>query len=268
MLVHPQFDPIALQLGPLAIHWYGLMYLIGFALVWLLGNYRIKKGLAPTSLNRKALEDLIFYCVLGVVVGGRLGYTLFYQPDYYLQPQHLIEIFYVWEGGMAFHGGLIGVLAVLAWFSHSRKIAFFALADFLAPLIPLGLAAGRLGNFINGELWGRTTDMPWGMVFHYAMDGVARHPSQLYQMGLEGIALFIILWWFSAKPRPQGQVSGLFLIGYGLFRFLVEFTREPDAFLGLLWAQLSMGQLLSLPMILLGAIIFYRANKWSHSSSN
>lgn len=265
MLHHPQFDPIALQLGPLAIHWYGLMYLVGFSLVWLLGNRRINQGLAP--IDKKGLEDLIFYCVLGVVVGGRLGYTFFYQPDYYLQPQNWLKIVYVWEGGMAFHGGLLGVLAVLAWFSHRRHIPFFALGDFLAPLIPLGLAAGRLGNFINGELWGRTTDLPWGMVFPQAMDGLARHPSQLYQMGLEGISLFLILWFFSAKPRPQGQVSGLFLMGYGLFRFIAEFSREPDAFLGLLWAQLSMGQLLSLPMMLLGAIIFYQANKSNHSSS-
>ncbi|WP_269901359.1 prolipoprotein diacylglyceryl transferase [Paenalcaligenes faecalis] len=265
MLHHPQFDPIALQLGPLAIHWYGLMYLVGFTLVWLLGNRRINQGLAP--IDKKGLEDLIFYCVLGVVVGGRLGYTFFYQPDYYLQPQNWLKIVYVWEGGMAFHGGLLGVLAVLAWFSHRRHIPFFALGDFLAPLIPLGLAAGRLGNFINGELWGRTTDLPWGMVFPQAMDGLARHPSQLYQMGLEGISLFLILWFFSAKPRPQGQVSGLFLMGYGLFRFIAEFSREPDAFLGLLWAQLSMGQLLSLPMMLLGAIIFYQANKSNHSSS-
>lgn len=265
MLNHPQFDPIAIQIGPLAIHWYGLMYLIGFALVWFLGNYRIKQGKAP--IDKKGLEDLIFYCVLGVVVGGRLGYALFYQPDHYLQPKYWLHILYVWEGGMAFHGGLIGVLAVLAWFSHSRKIHFFALGDFLAPLIPLGLAAGRLGNFINGELWGRATDLSWGMVFPQAMDGIARHPSQLYQMGLEGIALFAILWWFSAKPRPLGQVSGLFLMGYGLFRFVVEFTREPDAFLGLVWAQLSMGQLLSIPMMLLGLIIFYRADRWRRLSS-
>lgn len=264
MLQHPQFDPIALQVGPLAIHWYGLMYLVGFALVWLLGNYRIKQGKAP--LIKKDLEDLIFYCVLGVIVGGRLGYALFYMPDYYLQPENWIKIFYVWEGGMAFHGGLIGVLAVLTWFSHRRKISFFSLSDFLVPLVPLGLAAGRLGNFINGELWGRTTDAPWGMVFPQAMDGMSRHPSQLYQMGLEGISLFILLWWFSSKPRPIGQTSGLFLIGYGFFRFLVEFSREPDAFLGLLWAQLSMGQLLSIPMIVLGLIIFYQAGKSPRSN--
>ena len=251
MLHHPQFDPIAIQLGPLAVHWYGLMYLIGFALVWLLGNYRIRQGHAP--LDKKGLEDLIFYCILGVILGGRLGYVFFYQAAYYLQPDHW------WH--MSFHGGLIGVLTVLFWFSHRRNISFFRLGDFLAPLIPLGLAAGRLGNFINGELWGRPTDAPWGMVFPQAMDGLARHPSQLYQMLLEGICLFIILWWFSAKPRPKGQVSGLFLIGYGLFRFIVEFSREPDAFLGLLWANLSMGQWLSIPMMILGLVIFYQANK-------
>lgn len=262
MLQHPQFDPIALQLGPLAVHWYGLMYLVGFALVWVLGNYRIRQGQAP--VDKKGLEDLIFYCVLGVIVGGRLGYVFFYQTSYYLQPAHWLEILYLWEGGMSFHGGLLGVLAVLCWFSYRQKLHFFSVSDFLAPLIPLGLAAGRLGNFINGELWGRPTDVPWGMVFPQAMDGLARHPSQIYQMLLEGFALFILLWWFSAKPRPRGQVSGLFLVGYGLFRFIVEFSREPDAFLGLLWANLSMGQWLSIPMIALGVIIFYRASKSSH----
>lgn len=259
MFQHPQFDPIALQLGPLAIHWYGLMYLVGFGLVWLLGNHRIKQGRAP--IDKKGLEDLIFYCVVGVIVGGRLGYALFYQPAYYLTSENWLKIFAVWEGGMAFHGGLIGVLLVLAWFCHKRQIAFFAIGDFLAPLIPLGLAAGRLGNFINGELWGRTTDVPWAVIFPQAMDGLGRHPSQLYQMLLEGILLFIVLWWFSSKQRAQGQVSALFLIGYGLCRFVVEFTREPDAFLGFVWGQLSMGQLLSIPMIGLGLLIFYRAGK-------
>lgn len=264
MLVHPQFDPIALQLGPIAIHWYGLMYLTGFALVWLLGTARIRKGFAP--VNRQGLEDLIFYCVAGVILGGRLGYVLFYKPAYYLQ--HPIEIFYVWQGGMAFHGGLLGVLAAMALFAYKRKIGFFTLSDFLAPLVPLGLAAGRLGNFINGELWGRASSMPWAMVFPQAQDGIARHPSQLYQMSLEGILLFIILWLYSSKPRATGKVSGLFLIGYGFFRFIVEFTREPDSFLGLLTAGLSMGQLLSLPMILVGLFIFLRAGKQNHSPTH
>lgn len=260
MLQHPNFDPIAIQAGPLAIHWYGIMYLVGFACVWFLGVYRINKGQAP--IDKKSLEDLIFYCVIGVIVGGRLGYALFYQPEYYLNSQNWLHIFALWEGGMAFHGGLLGVLAVLYLFSRKKKIRFLALSDFLVPLIPLGLAAGRLGNFINGELWGRATDLPWAMVFPHAMDtGIGRHPSQLYQMSLEGILLFVILWWFSSKNRPIGQTSGLFLMGYGFFRFMVEFTREPDAFLGLLWAQLSMGQILSIPMILLGAFIFYQADK-------
>lgn len=264
MLVHPQFDPIALQLGPIAIHWYGLMYLTGFALVWLLGTARIRKGLAP--VNRQGLEDLIFYCVAGVILGGRLGYVLFYKPTYYLQ--HPVEVFYIWQGGMAFHGGLLGVLAAMALFAYKRKISFFTLSDFLAPLVPLGLAAGRLGNFINGELWGRASSMPWAMVFPQAQDGIARHPSQLYQMSLEGILLFIILWLYSSKPRATGKVSGLFLIGYGFFRFIVEFTREPDSFLGLLTAGLSMGQLLSLPMILVGLFIFLRAGKQNHSPTH
>ncbi len=266
MLQHPQFDPVALQIGPLAVHWYGLMYLLGFALVWILGNYRIRQGNAP--IDKKGLEDLIFYCVLGVIVGGRLGYALFYQAEYYLQPSHWLQILYLWQGGMSFHGGLLGVLAVLGWFSYRRQLPLLSISDFLVPLIPLGLAAGRLGNFINGELWGRPTDLPWGMVFPQAMDGLARHPSQIYQMLLEGIALFIVLWWFSSKPRPRGQVSGLFLIGYGCFRFAVEFSREPDAFLGLLWANLSMGQWLSLPMIALGLIIFAQANKQNRLDSN
>lgn len=265
MLQHPNFDPVAIQIGPLAIHWYGLMYLVGFSLVWFLGKRRIAHGNAP--INQKGLEDLIFYCVLGVIIGGRLGYALFYQPDYYLNATNWLHIFALWEGGMAFHGGLIGVLVVLFWFSRKKQLAFLQLSDFLAPLIPLGLAAGRLGNFINGELWGRASSVPWAMVFPQAQDaGVGRHPSQLYQMGLEGIILFVILWWFSSKPRPIGQTSGLFLMGYGLFRFIIEYTREPDAFLGLIWGQLSMGQLLSVPMIILGAFIFYRAYKLNPAS--
>jgi len=260
MLVHPQFDPIALQIGPLAVHWYGLMYLIGFGLVWLLGRWRIRHG--KTDLTLRDLEDLIFYCVLGVVVGGRLGYVLFYKPGQYLA--HPLEILYLWEGGMSFHGGLLGVLAVLLLFARKKNRPFLAIGDFIAPLIPLGLAAGRLGNFINGELWGRPTTLPWGMVFAQTGDGVPRHPSQLYEMGLEGFALFALLWWFARKPRPTGQVSAVFLMGYGVFRFLVEFTREPDAFLGLLAGGLSMGQLLSLPMVAIGAFIYF----WSSGRSN
>jgi len=262
MLVHPQFDPIALQLGPVAVHWYGLMYLVGFALVWLLGRWRINAG--KTDLTLRDLEDLIFYCVLGVVVGGRLGYALFYKPSEYLA--NPIELLYVWQGGMSFHGGLLGVIIVLCLFAHKKGKPLLAIGDFLTPLIPLGLAAGRLGNFINGELWGRATTMPWGMVFPQSGDNLPRHPSQLYELGLEGLLLFVVLWWFSNKPRPLGQVSAVFLIGYGALRFLVEYTREPDAFLGLLAGGLSMGQLLSLPMIAAGAVIFlWSARKSTHS---
>ncbi|NYT58334.1 prolipoprotein diacylglyceryl transferase [Alcaligenaceae bacterium] len=261
MLQFPHIDPVALQIGPISVHWYGLMYLIGFAQVWLLGRWRIKQG--KTDLSLRDLEDLIFYCVMGVVVGGRLGYVLFYKLSDYLA--HPIEIFFLWQGGMSFHGGLIGVIIVLLLFARKRNKTLLEVGDFIAPLIPLGLAAGRLGNFINGELWGRTSNLPWAMVFPQSGDGLARHPSQLYEMGLEGFVLFAMVWWFARKPRPIGQVSALFLMGYGIFRFLVEFTREPDQYLGLLTAGLSMGQLLSVPMILIGLIIFVvTARKSNH----
>jgi phosphatidylglycerol:prolipoprotein diacylglycerol transferase len=263
MLQYPQIDPVALQIGPIAVHWYGLMYLIGFALVWLLGRWRIQHG--KTDLSLRDLEDIIFYSVLGVVAGGRLGYVLFYKPAEYLA--NPIEILYLWQGGMSFHGGLIGVIVVLLLFARKRNKTLLEIGDFVAPLIPLGLGAGRLGNFINGELWGRATTAPWGMVFPQAGDGVARHPSQLYEMGLEGFALFALVWWFARKPRPAGQISALFLMGYGVFRFLVEFTREPDDYLGLLTGGLSMGQLLSLPMILAGALIFVFSARRSNRAS-
>jgi phosphatidylglycerol:prolipoprotein diacylglycerol transferase len=248
MLIHPQFDPVAIHLGPLAIRWYGLMYLIGFVTLWLLGRRRIKTQ--PWSgFTAKQLEDLIFYGVLGVVLGGRLGYVLFYKPEYYLT--HPLEIFAVWQGGMAFHGGLLGVLAAAWWFGWRTGKSFFQIMDFVAPLVPIGLALGRLGNFINGELPGRATDVPWGMVFPQ-LDNVVRHPSQLYQMGLEGLSLFVILWIFSARERPRGAVSGAFLFGYGCFRFIAEYFRQPDDFLGFLALGFSMGQWLSLPMIAIG----------------
>jgi phosphatidylglycerol---prolipoprotein diacylglyceryl transferase len=247
MLIHPQIDPIAFSIGPLAVRWYGLMYLAGFAAGWWLGMRRIKAGRAP--ITRQQFDDLIFLAVLGVVLGGRLGYVLFYKPGYYAA--HPLEILAVWQGGMAFHGGFLGVMAAM-WIAARRyKTHFLGLMDFLAPLCPLGLAAGRIGNFINGELHGRVTDLPWGMVFRGAGEA-PRHPSQLYQAALEGFALFLLLWWFSSKPRPRGQVSALFLIGYGTFRFIAEFGREPDAFLGLLAFGLSMGQWLCLPMIAAG----------------
>lgn len=254
MLQHPQIDPVALQLGPVAIHWYGLMYLLGFAAVWLLGRWRIRQG--RTELSLRELEDIIFYSVIGVVVGGRLGYTLLYKPGHYLT--HPLEILYIWEGGMSFHGGLVGVIVVMLWYARSRGRHLLDVTDFIAPMIPLGLAAGRWGNFVNGELWGRPTDLPWGMVFPYA-DALPRHPSQLYQMAFEGLLLFALLWWYSNKPRRRGQVSGLFLLGYGTARFLVEFTREPDDFLGLLAGGLSMGQLLSIPVALAGVLILWKS---------
>jgi len=253
MLQHPQIDPVALQLGPVAIHWYGLMYLLGFAAVWLLGRRRIRQGL--TDFSTRELEDIIFYSVIGVIAGGRLGYALIYKPAYYLS--HPLEILYVWEGGMSFHGGLLGVVLVLVWYARRRGRHVLEVGDFIAPMIPLGLAAGRWGNFVNGELWGRPTELPWGMIFPW-VDSQARHPSQLYQMTFEGLLLFALLWWYSSKPRALGQVSGLFLMGYGVARFMVEFTREPDDFLGLLAGGLSMGQLLSLPMIIVGALLLWR----------
>jgi phosphatidylglycerol:prolipoprotein diacylglycerol transferase len=255
MINFPKIDPIAIQLGPFAVHWYGLMYLVGFGSAWLLGRWRVKRQLTRVTLVD--FEDLIFLCMLGVVLGGRLGYVLFYKPAYYfLNP---LEILYIWQGGMSFHGGLLGVLTMLALFAIRRNYKFLELGDLIAPLIPLGLAAGRLGNFMNGELWGRPTDLPWGMAFPGAADGIARHPSQLYQLGLEGLLLFGVVWWFARVPRPVGQISAVFLMGYGVFRFLVEYTREPDAFLGLLAANLSMGQWLCIPMVLAGAVLFKRS---------
>lgn len=247
MFVHPGFDPIALQFGPLSVRWYGLMYLVGFVVFMALGRWRIRQGLAPVTTRQ--LDDLLFAAVLGVVVGGRLGYVLFYQPAWFLA--HPWEVFAVWQGGMSFHGGLLGVVIAVLFFSRRQGIPFLHLADFVAPLVPLGLAAGRLGNFLNAELWGRPTDLPWGMVFP-TVDALPRHPSQLYEMALEGLLLFVVLWWFSMVRRPAGAVAGLFLALYGGLRFLVEFTREPDAHLGLLGPGLSMGQWLSLPMVVAG----------------
>lgn len=255
MFTHPQFDPVALQIGPLGIHWYGLMYLIGFLSVLWLGKYRARQQ-PVTGWKSTEIDDILFYGALGVIIGGRLGYVVFYQPSYYLT--HLHEIVYLWQGGMSFHGGFLGVLAAMVFFARKTGKRWLAVMDFVAPLVPLGLGAGRLGNFINGELWGRATDVPWGMIFPQA-DHLVRHPSQLYQFALEGIVLFILLWWYSNKPRPVGAVSGLFLIGYGSFRFLVEYTREPDSFLGLLAMNLSMGQWLSLPMVMIGIWMLWRA---------
>jgi phosphatidylglycerol:prolipoprotein diacylglycerol transferase len=252
MLSYPQINPVAFELGPLAVHWYGLMYLVGFGSAWLLGRWRVKQGL--TRVKLVDFEDMLFLAMLGAIIGGRLGFALFYQPGYYLQ--HPVEILFLWQGGMSFHGGLLGVVLSLWFFAKTKQYRFLELGDLIAPLVPLGLAAGRLGNFINGELWGRPSDLPWAMIFPAAQDGIARHPSQLYQFALEGIALFVIIWWFARKPRPLGQVSGVFLVGYGALRFLAEFGREPDAFLGLLLANLSMGQWLCIPMMVAGAWLF------------
>ena len=261
MLIHPEFDPAAIRIGSFAIHWYGLMYLLAFAQFLLLGRLRIR-GARYQSLgwSYKDLEDLLFAGVLGVVLGGRLGYTLFYMPGYYLA--NPLSIFKIWEGGMSFHGGLLGVLLALLWFAYRRKVSFFVVSDLVAPLVPFGLAFNRLGNFINGELWGRQADadLPWGMVFRGAGD-FPRHPSQIYQFLLEGLLLFVLLWWFARKDRPIGQVSAVFLIGYGSFRFVAEFFREPDAHLGLLSMGLSMGQWLCVPMVLIGVFLFVAVNK-------
>jgi phosphatidylglycerol:prolipoprotein diacylglycerol transferase len=258
MFVHPGFDPIAVSLGPLAIRWYGLMYVVGFALVWWFGRSRIKAN--PNGFwKQQDLDDVMFYGILGVILGGRFGYVLFYKFSEYISVPW--KIFYVWEGGMSFHGGMLGVTVALAWFAHTRKQHWLDVTDFMVPLVPLGLAAGRVGNFINAELWGRPTDVAWAMIFPQ-VDRLPRHPSQLYQFALEGLLLFAILWWYSAKPRPRGAVSALFLIGYGVFRFVVEYAREPDSFLGLLAMGWSMGQWLSLPMVLVGAAMMvwaYRA---------
>ncbi len=311
MLVHPQFDPIAIHLGSFGIHWYGLMYLFGFvAFIWLgrirlktmngqarsphplpdgttshstkhditvqVAGYPPKKGEGDNDSLRevhnprpgwdaKFLDDLLFYGVLGVILGGRLGEVLFYNPGYYFS--HPFKILAVWEGGMSFHGGFLGVLVAMAVFAHKRQLAWLQLMDFIAPLVPLGLGAGRLGNFINAELWGRPTDLPWGMIFPN-VDNVPRHPSQLYEFALEGLAFFALLWLYSNKPRPVGAVSGLFLIGYGSFRFLAEFTRTPDdGIFGLMTFGISMGQWLSLPMVLAGIAMMTWAYKRAAKSS-
>ena len=256
MLVHPNIDPVVFQVGPFAVRWYGLMYLAGFLGAWWLGTRRIAQGLAP--ITRTQLDDLLFYVVMGVILGGRLGYVLFYKPGHYFS--HPLEIFAIWQGGMSFHGGFLGVLFAVAFFAWRNRINWWDLMDYIAPLVPIGLGTGRLGNFINGELWGRVTDLPWGMVFRDA-GPLPRHPSELYEMALEGVALFALLWWFSSRKRPRMQVSALFLVGYGVARSVCELAREPDSFLGFLALGLTMGQWLSLPMIIAGVGLFALSRK-------
>jgi phosphatidylglycerol:prolipoprotein diacylglycerol transferase len=255
-LPFPNIDPVAISIGPLNIHWYGLMYLCGFLFANWLANRRANQSVGGWS--KEQVSDLLFAGFVGVVVGGRVGYVLVYNFDHFIQ--NPLYLFQVWSGGMSFHGGLVGVITAMLWYAHRQKRRFFAVADFVAPLVPFGLGLGRLGNFMNGELWGRTTDVPWAFVFPNAGD-LPRHPSQLYEFALEGVVLFFILNWFIRKPRPLGSVSGLFLIGYGSFRFIIEYFREPDAQLGLYGDVISMGQILSLPMIIPGVLLVV----WSYT---
>jgi phosphatidylglycerol:prolipoprotein diacylglycerol transferase len=251
MLIHPDFDPVALRVGPLAVRWYGLMYLIGFLGGTWLGKVRVRTQ-PWLGWTVEQVDEFLTFVVLGVILGGRLGYVLFYKPAYYLS--NPLEIPQMWQGGMAFHGGLIGVALACAWFARRHGKHWFDVTDFVAPLVTIGLGAGRLGNFINGELPGRPTDVPWAMAFpRVDVHGlVGRHPSQLYEAVLEGPVLLMFLWWASRRQTPRGTLSALFLMGYGIFRFMIEFTRQPDDFLDLLALGLSMGQWLSLPMVLGG----------------
>jgi phosphatidylglycerol:prolipoprotein diacylglycerol transferase len=252
MLTYPEIDPVLFQLGPLKVHWYGMMYLVGFALAWWLGLQKIKQRV-PAIFTPQMISDLVFYGALGLVLGARVGYILFYDlSDYIASP---LNLFKVWQGGMSFHGGLIGVMIAMWLYGRQIGRGFFEVTDFIIPLTPLGLCAGRIGNFINGELWGRPTDLPWGMVFSH-VDSLPRHPSQLYEAALEGVILFTIMWLFSKRPRPTMAVSGLFLLLYGTFRFLVEFFREPDTHLGFIaFDWMTMGQLLTFPMIIAGSLL-------------
>lgn len=255
MIAFPDI-PTGFSIGPLKIHWYGMMYLIGFAAAWMLGRSRANRH----GWSAEQVSDLIFYGALGVVLGGRIGYILFYDlAGYRADP---LAVLRVWEGGMAFHGGLLGVIVAMLLFARSQRRSFWAVADFTAPLVPLGLLAGRLGNFINGELWGRVTDVSWAMIFPRDPEQLARHPSQLYQAVMEGLLLFILLWAYSARPRASGTVAGLFLLGYGVFRFVGEGFRQPDAHLGFVaFDWMSMGQLLSLPMIFAGLVLLVWAQR-------
>lgn len=257
MINYPQINPIAFNIGPLAVHWYGIMYMVAFFGGWMLGTWRAKKPNSGWTVDQ--VSDLIFYAAIGVIIGGRVGYMLFYDfSNFITHPWIIVQ---VWQGGMSFHGGLLGVIVALLLYSRKIHKPFFEIADFIVPLVPFGLAAGRLGNFINGELWGRVTNVPWAMVFPNG-GPLPRHPSTLYEFSLEGVLLFIIIWTFSAKPRPRAAVSGLFLVCYGVFRFIIEFFRQPDIQLGFVaFGWMSQGQLLSIPLIIAGVMMLVYAYK-------
>lgn len=261
MFIHPEFDPIAFSIGPLSVRWYGLMYLFAFTAGGLLAAYRARQP--DSGWKTEEISDFVFYAALGVILGGRIGYALFYNFAYYIQ--HPIEILYVWTGGMSFHGGLIGVIIALTIYARKTGRHLLEVSDFIAPFCGIGIAAVRFANFINQELWGRITDLPIGMVFP-AAGPLPRHPSQLYEVALEGILLFIILWFYTNKKRPLGRPSGLFLIIYGISRFVIEFVREPDAHLGMVaFNWMTMGQMLSLPMIIFGCLLFLFGKKLQRS---
>jgi phosphatidylglycerol:prolipoprotein diacylglycerol transferase len=253
VIPHPRIDPVAIAVGPLQVHWYGLMYLAGFAAGWWLGRRRARQGWRGFRVSD--VDDLVFFVILGILLGGRLGYLLFYGLERLASDP--AYAFRLWEGGMSFHGGLIGVIVAMAWFARSRGVGFWQVADFVAPLVPPGLFAGRIGNFINGNLWGAPTDLPWGVLFPSPAAGaVPRHPTQLYEALLEGVVLFVLLWLYSRSARPLRCVSGLFLLAYGVMRFAVEFVRVPDAHIGYLaFDWLTMGQVLTAPMILVGVAL-------------
>ncbi|WP_230970913.1 prolipoprotein diacylglyceryl transferase [Nitrogeniibacter aestuarii] len=260
MLIYPQIDPVAFALGPLKVHWYGLTYLAAFGLFMLLGRLHIRRR-PDLNWTPQQVDDLLFYGVLGVIVGGRLGEILFYQPAYYFS--HPLEMFAVWKGGMSFHGGFLGVLVAMWLYGRRHGKGFWAVTDFIAPLVPTGLAAGRIGNFINGELWGRVApaDLPWAMIFPH-VDDLPRHPSQIYQMAGEGLLLFLLLWWYSRIPRPLRATSAMFLIGYGVLRFSAEFFRTPDpGIFSWITPYLTTAQWLCVPMIGIGIALLVQANR-------